>query len=436
VRGERFVVLGLAHPRSTWFRDVAHWATSAALPVEFVQSMSVAELRANLGSGRAFSAVLVDGGLPGVDRDLLDAARHVGCAVLVVTGPRPGHDWPALGANTVLAPDFDRTALLDALETYSVRVGRGDDIALVPARPSNGWRAPMVAVTGASGAGSSTVAMAVAQGLAADARHGGMTLLADLDLDADQAALHDARDVVPGVVELVDAHRAGQPSADEIRALTFRVPSRGYHLLLGLRRHRDWIALRPRSFEAAVDGLRRSYSIVVADIDPDLEGEAECGSVDVEERNLMARTVASMADVTVIVGQPGLKGTLGLVRVVNAVLQFGVPSERVVTAVNRSPRAPKARAELSRALAELTARGGPGSMASPVFLPERRHLETIIRDVAPLPGPLVSPVTAAVQAVLAKGLAAAAPTVAEPARVAPGSLGSWTDAGADDELTR
>jgi hypothetical protein len=434
MRGERFVVLGLAHPRSSWFREVAHWSTSAALPVEFVQSMSVEELRARLGSNRAFSAVLVDGGLPGVDRDLLDAARHVGCAVIVVGGPRPGHDWPALGANTVLAPDFDRAALLDALETYSVRVGRGDEVALVAARPANGWRAPLVAVTGAPGAGASTVAMAVAQGLAADTRHGGMTLLADLDLDADQAALHDARDVVPGVAELVDAHRSGQPSADEIRTLTFRVPSRSYHLLLGLRRHRDWTVLRPRAFEAAIDGLRRSYSVVVADVNRDLEGEADCGSVDVEERNLMARTAVSLADVVVAVGQPGLKGTLGLVRLLDALLQFGVPSARVVPVVNRAPRGPKARAELSRALAELTGRAEAASMGSPVFLPERRHLEAAVRDVAPLPGPLVAPVTRAVQAVLARGVAAPASAAAEPMRVAPGSLGSWADA--DDELTR
>ena len=347
MRGERFVVLGLAHPRSTWFREVARWATSAALPVEFVQSVSVEELRARLRSGRAFSAVLVDGGLPGVDRDLLDAARHVGCAVLVVGGPRAGHDWPALGANTVLAPDFDRTALLDALETYSARVGRGDEIALVPANAPNGWRAPLVAIIGSPGAGASTMAMALAQGLAADTRHGGMVLLADLNLGADQAALHDARDVVPGVAELVEAHRGGQPSADEIRTLTFQVPSRSYHLLLGLRRHRDWTVLRPRAFEASVDGLRRSYSMVVADINHDLEGEAECGSVDVEERNLMARTAVAAADAVVAVGGPGLKGTLGIVRLFHSLLEHGVPAPRIVTVVNRSPRSPKARAQLT-----------------------------------------------------------------------------------------
>ena len=66
---------------------------------------------------------------------------------------RAGHDWPALGANTVLAPEFDRGALLDALETHSERVGRGDEIALAPASTPNGWRAPLVAVVGSPGSG-------------------------------------------------------------------------------------------------------------------------------------------------------------------------------------------------------------------------------------------------------------------------------------------
>ena len=434
MRGERYVVLGLAHARSDWFREVARWATSAALPVEFEQTVSLEQLRALLRSGRAFSAVLLDGGLPGLDRDLLDAARRAGCAVFVVGGPTVGHDWPALGANTVLAPDFDRTALLDALDTYSVRVGRGDDVAVIPTTTPNGWRAPVVAVTGSPGAGSSTVAMALAQGLAADPRHGGTVLLADLHLDADQAALHDARDVVPGVAELVDAHRSGEPTADEIRSMTFRVPSRAYHLLLGLRRHRDWTVLRPRAFEASLDGLRRSYSLVVADVDHDLEGEADCGSVDVEERNLMARTAIRIADVVVAVGGPGLKGTLGLVRVQHSLLEHGVPRARLVTVVNRAPRGPKARAEMSRALAELVSHAEPaGSTASPVFLPERRQVEQAIRDVASLPAALVAPVTATVAAVLARRAVAAVAEPPEPVRVAPGSLGSWAG---HDELTR
>lgn len=434
MRGERFVVLGLAHARSGWFRDVARWATSAAIPVEFIQCVTAEELRARLRSGRAFSAVIVDGGLPGVDRDLLDAARHVGCAVIVVGGHRSDRDWQALGANATLPPELERTMLVDALESNAARVGRGDEIALAPASAAAGWRAPLIAVTGAPGAGASTVAMALAQGVASDARHGGLVLLADLALDADLAALHDARDVVPGLTELVDAHRGGHPSAEEIRSLTFRVPPRSYHLLLGLRRHRDWTVLRPRAFEAALDGLRRSYTTVVADVDRDLEGEAQSGSVDVEERNLMARTVTAVADAVVTVGGPGITGLLGVIRVRDALLEHGVPPERIVTVVNRAPRGPKARAEITRALADLATRApGAGSVASPIYLPERRQLDHAIRDVAVLPAALVTPVTGGVGAVLARAVAAPPATAGEPFRVAPGSLGAWTEA---EELAR
>ncbi len=141
-----------------------------------------------------------------------------------------------------------------------------------------GWRGRLIAVTGRGGTGSSTVAMALAQGLADDARYAGMVVLADCSLDADLALLHDARDIVPGIQELVEVHRAGRPSPDEIRQLTFAVANRNYHLVLGLRRHRDWAALRPRALEAAIDGLRRTFRMVVADADPDLEGEDQCGS--------------------------------------------------------------------------------------------------------------------------------------------------------------
>jgi hypothetical protein len=424
MRGERFVVLGLAHGQSGWFRDVARWSNSAAIPVEFLQCMAVEELRARLGSGRAFSAVLVDGGLPGVDRDLLDAARHVGCAVIVVGGRRSEHDWLVLGANATLPAEFDRTMLVDRLENIASRVGRGDEIALLPSWSPAGSRAPLIAVCGAPGTGASTVAMALTQGLAADIGNRALVLLADLRLDADLAALHDARDVVPGVVDLVEAHRGGVLSAAEIRSLTFRVPSRGYHLLLGLRRHRDWTVLRPRAFEAALDGLRRAYATVVADVDRDLEGEAESGSVDIEERNLMARTVTRTADSVVAVGGAGMTGILGLVRLRIALLEHGVDPARLVTVVNRAPRNPRARAEVTKTLATLSKRSpATGSLASPVFIPERRQLERVVRDVVALPASVVSPVKGAVVGVLARS--GPAPSAAdEPVPVTPGSLGT------------
>src|SRR3546814_14990202 len=101
--------------------------------------------------------------------------------------------------------------------------------------------------------------------------------------------LHAARDVVPGVAELVEAHRSGSPGPHEVRDLTWEVGERGYRLLLGLRRHRDWTAIRPRAFDAALDGLRRGCRTVVAAIDDDLAGVAASGSLALDDRSEAGR---------------------------------------------------------------------------------------------------------------------------------------------------
>lgn len=438
MRGERFVALGLAHARSGWFSELARWSTSAAVPVEFVKCVTIEEVRARLASGRAFSALLVDASLHGVDRDLVDEARGCGCAVIVVDDGRVHRDWETLGASAVLPAGLTRAELLDALETHALPIGRGDVIPTLDGSTAlpRSWRGRLIAVTGAGGTGSSTAAIALAQGLANDVRYGGLVLLADLALDADQAMLHDAGDVVPGVQELVDAHRAGEPTAGELRAMAFESPERRYHLMLGLRRHRDWVSIRPRAFEAALDGLRRAYAVVVADVDPDLEGERECGSMDVEERNLFARTVTAHADVVLIVGTPGAKGIHRLVRLVEALAEHNVDSARIVPVINRAPRSPRARAELTAAFSQLARPllAGSSPLAGPVFLPDRRKVEDVVGDGARLPDSFVNGLAECVAAVL-EHLSEDMPgsmvrgDEPEPVPVVPGSLGSWGDDG-------
>ena len=414
-------MLGLAPARRAWFQDVARWSTAAMLPLEFVKCVALDELRVRLSSGRPFSAVLVDAGVPGVDRDLADAARRAGCALLVVDDERAQRDWSAMGAAGVLPSPLDRHDLLAALKDHAAPIARGEATAVPADTDDAGWRGDLVAVTGARGAGTSVVAMAIAQGLAADPRHAGLVVLADLALDADQALLHDSGDVVPGLQELVDAHRMGSPSADEVRTLTWDVRDRGYSLLLGLRRHRDWAALRPRAIGAAIDGLRRAYRAVVADVDPDVEGEAQCGSADVEERNALARTAVLQAGAVVAVGTPGTKGVHSLVRVVDGLLDIGVLPQRVVTVVNRAPRSPRARAEITRTLAELRR---DTSLATPVFALERRRLDDLLRDGERLPSSFANPLGATVAAILERPTAAPPPTEPEPV----GSIGAWSDA--------
>ena len=396
---ERYVVLGLGTARTPWFTEVARWATVGSIPAEFVKCISPEEMRVRLASGRPFSAVLVDATTGAIDRDLIDSAARHQARVLVVDGSAPvaGPDWLGLGAAAVLPPDLRREQLLDALAEHCRLIGAAADLPADPvdeATPELGLGlGRLVAVTGAGGVGSSTIAMATAQAVAGTA---GRALLADLCLDADLAMLHDARDVVPGLQELVDAHRSARPSREEVHSLTFDVVNRGYNLLLGLRRHRDWTVLKPRTFESALTGLLASFDVVVADVDDDLEGEAQCGSIDVEERNALARIAVTEADTVVAVGVDGLKGVRDLVRLLDDLAAMHVAPSRIVPVVTRAPRDRAGRAAVTKAVADLC--GMPPDL-SPVFIPTHRRIEAHLRCADPLPPTLTRPVGRAVAAI-------------------------------------
>jgi hypothetical protein len=429
----RFVVLGLAQVRSAWFAEVGRWATSAVLPLEFVKAMSAEEVRVRLRSGRGHSALLVDDTLTGLDRDLVEVAREAGCAVVVVDSGRGAARAAQVGAAAVLPSTFERDDLLGVLGQVAAPIERLGPVAPADASPDerSGYRGRLVAVTGPGGTGASTVAMGIAQGLAGDARYRDVTCLADVALHAQQALLHGSADVVPGLQELAEAHRSGPLSTEAIRTLTWRLPDRGYHLLLGLRRHRDWTAVRPRAYAASLDGLRRAFRLVVADVDPDLEGDDATGSVDVEERNAIARTTCAAADLVVVVGRPGVAGLHGLLRVVTDLLHHGVAGEAILPVCNRAPRSPAARAEVTTAFGDLLLRSGSGAtVPAPLHLGERRRLDAAVRDGVGLPGPWVQPLASAVAAVLERRPdSAPKPEADDLVPVRPGSLGSWTDQG-------
>jgi MinD-like ATPase involved in chromosome partitioning or flagellar assembly len=430
---ERYVLVGLARARSTWFSEVARWANAASIPAEFVKCISGEELRARVTSGRPFSAALLDGGLPAVDRDLIEAVREAGCVPIVVEDRPSGRDWAALGAAQVIAAPFERQHLLDVLSTHAtvISTAEASPAARHDAPATDEAPARVVTVCGGGGAGTSTVAIALAQQLAADAAPDGRgVVLADLCLVAEQAMLHDTRQVVPGVQELVEAHRAGRLGRAEVVELTYHVVSRGYRLLLGLRRPRFWPAIRPRAFQASFDSLRTAFDVVICDVDADFEGEEASGSVEVEERNVMARTAARASDVVLVVGRPGMKHLHGTVRLVRELQELGVPAARIVPVINCAPRNPRQRAEIAAALADLTttsAADGGGGMASPIFLPERR-VDQALRDGVALPAPLGETTAGAYRAALARAEQLPAPSAEpEPVAVAPGSLGTYTE---------
>lgn len=438
--GERYVLLGLAKARAAWFTDLSRWAMSGALPAEFIKALSVEEVGARLRAGRRFSALIVDASVRGWDRDLIELAAEQGCAVVVVDDASPQRAWHELGADAVLPGDFGRDALIETLRGVAQTIARADEAEPLgrtgPPTPAP-WRGRLVALTGAGGVGRSTLAMALAGGLAADPRNRGSVLLADMALDAQQGLLHDAGDVVPGLSELIEAHRRTALPAAEVRRLCFAVADRGYDLLLGLRRHRDWTAMRPHAVAAAIAGLQSAYRIVVADTDADVEGETETGSIDIEERNQLARNCLTQADLVVVVGHAGMSGLHSLIRVLGDVIKLGVRSDLILPVVNRAPRTPRRRAQIAAALTELLSDAVPGAVlpASPAYVPDRRRLDDLIADNGRAPVSLVDAMTSAVRALLERtddGRPAwtgshVGPAGEQPVPVAPGSLGSWSE---------
>jgi hypothetical protein len=380
--GERYVVVGLARARTSWFSEVSRWAQSGRLPIEFVKCVSAAELHARLDTVGSVSAVLLDAGAPGADRDLVSLSRHSGAAVLVVDDGRPGRDWAAIGASTVLPPGFDATMLLERLQATATPVAeRGGRRDPATAAPTSEFAGSLVAVCGVPGTGSSTMAMALAQGLAGRGDGGGGVVLADLALGGEMGSYHGARDVVPGLQELVDAHRSGRPDRAAVRAMTYRVETRNYALLLGLRRPRDWTALPSQATDAALASLRGAYRWVVADVTSDLDGEAETGSLDLEERNHLARSSLSSAQTVVAVGAPGVRGVRGLITLIDGIIGLGVDPGHILPVINHAPRSTVARSEAVRVIVELSRT----KTNDPLVVRMRRDLESIHHAVDPLP---------------------------------------------------
>lgn len=424
----RYALLALAHPRAGWFREVARWASSAALPAEYTVCVTPPQALAHLASDQPFSALLVDAAVAGVDRDLVDAAARRGCATFVVDDGAHRRDWQALGAVAVLPSLFDREHLSSLLAGHALPV---DELTGPVADPAGATAAPpspdglLVAVTGSGGSGTSTVARALAQGFGRARR--GEVLLADLALDADQAMAHDTGDVVPGLQELVEAHRSAAPGPDVVRSHTWTADHLPYDLLLGLRRHRDWAALRPAALDAALASLRRAFPVVVADVDADLEGERETGSPDVEDRNGLARRAVTSADLVVVTARGTTHGLHRLVGVLHDLGHHGIPAPRRQVVLVGVPRRPVRRAALVAAVHELTTTtGADGPLPPPLFVPHRADLEAVVLDGGALPDALVEPLTAGLSATLdGLGDRPDRSPHADGEPVAPGSIGGW-----------
>ena len=399
---EHFVVLGVARPRTTWLTDVGRWATSSLLPIEFIRCVSIDEVRSRLHSDRRFSALLLGEDCTGVDREVIETARDAGCVPIVITDSTPRRDWPALGAADTLSQPVTPQQLLAALRAHAIGVDHRSPIAIDETSVDSSPTGRLIAVLGPGGSGTSTTAIAIASHLAVQPSRSHESTptrvgLIDASLNADQALLHDLGDVVPGLQELVDLHRTTNPTNDEIRNFFWFSPHHGYDVLPGLRRHRDWSTLRRRTTLAALASIHRAFEFVVADVDADFEGESQTGSIDIEDRNLLARELASNADLVVLTVRAGITGLSRALHDLRELAELGVETQRILLVVLGAPRSTRHRSELSRTILHLFDEAVPShSLPTPVMVPLRRDLEPFLHDGTPPPRSAFGSITAAV----------------------------------------
>ena len=287
----------------------------------------------------------------------------------------------------------------------------------------------LVAVTGAGGAGISTIAAALARA------------------SATTRATPDGRARRPGARRRPGACCTtpatwcpaspswSMPTGWGSRRSTRSVPSpsmspaRGYRLLLGLRRHRDWATLRPRAVAAAIDGLRRAFRSSSPTSTPDLEGE---DAVRLGRRRGPQRPGAHSPVHCIRCRRGRAAGTEG--HAPDAWRHHRPPRARCRTA----PRPD--RGQPGAAWTACPGRDHPGlrraqwgpprgaRLASPIFVPERRQLDGLVNDGHRLPAPFCRTITTAVAGLLAvAGTQQPAARTLEPVPVSPGSLPTWTD---------
>jgi len=199
-------------------------------------------------------------------------------------------------------------------------------------------RAAVVALVEASDGRGVAAALGLARALAATAASATEVLLADLTLDAPHRAVHGLDPEATGLSELAAASRFGPPPASLVRDAA-HVVAGGYQVLPGLRHHRDWVQIGKRSAATAIEAVRHHAAVVVAPIDRDLEGEPDTGSFDIEDRNVLARTVVRTADLVVVAGALDQAGRPGLQATLAALAAFHVPLDRtLVLTSGPSPR--------------------------------------------------------------------------------------------------
>lgn len=377
---QRLRIAGIVSARSTWSSRISGWAEASTLPIDFIKFVSLTEFcRIDTAS---FDALMLDENC-NLDNESLTKLTDAQISVIVI-----GLLSRDLAATikpltpTILSPEFDSSELLEIVEKLQAEVK-------TPLTKAVDVKGQLIAVTGAGGSGASTVAIAIAQQLGKFGSIAGATGLLDAKLRGNLALLHDIGDVIPGVDELIESARAGVVTRMQVRDVAFPIPQRNYDVIAGAPKHNLWTTWSRSRVERVIDGLRDAYRIIVADVDHDIEGEAESGALEIEERNVLARTILSNADHIVLTIANSISGFARGVNIVNELKDFGCDIDALTIVLNESRRNPFNRDAAD--LRTLLSQSAPHAVICRMNW--NKSIEASHRDVSPIDPELIDSIS-------------------------------------------
>tara|TARA_B100000809_G_scaffold156643_1_gene153971 strand:+ start:408 stop:1559 length:1152 start_codon:yes stop_codon:yes gene_type:complete len=128
VSSPHYVLLGLASGEPAWLEVVARLVGRRSADDEFIRCTGPVDLATRLGTGRPFSAVLVDHRTVGLDRELVRRASAAGCPVIVVGGTDDPGRLVSLGAAAHMEEPPSVLDLDAMLTGHATPIGRIDDL--------------------------------------------------------------------------------------------------------------------------------------------------------------------------------------------------------------------------------------------------------------------------------------------------------------------
>ena len=339
------LLVALVKESHQWVRDLNRWSNGSVIHFEFMVLLSMQELDIICQNHKGPVTVLVDSSNtnavehlnisgPCKDRRTIviqsskGSAKHFFAGIDTITYPFTPEEisetlaWRSPPALTITETHPPReSAVLESIPQY------------IETEYNPTAKAKVIGVLGVGGAGSSTLAMSIAQVLAETSK----VILVDFCSDADLSMYHDIDRSLPSLTELLTAARQSSITVRQLRTFCIPVIGRNYFLLPGAKRQDETLLWRNRALEDVLSILQTEFEYVVCDLDGSFRSSQVIQAASAEATTLASEVALVHADAVVITMSNDLRGIHGGLRIFHRLVGDGRALASLALCVNRVP---------------------------------------------------------------------------------------------------